>query len=424
MKPLARTALVIALAAGLVGSSGCAPSVVDVAQMTDQAELAQIAESENYSPELRLAAIERITDQPTLARLAAREWDATRRELALSKLTDPSLLAQMAMNSAKADRLFILPKITDKELLVRMATEDTDLEIQRAAWSAIRDPVYLGKLVREHPVADVRLLAFCHLTDQSVLANLALNPPNRTLRQDAWGQLDQEQLAKLAESGSNFLVRRSAIGRLTDQVALTRIATGGADPFLRRAATARLTDTELLVKLARESDDMGMRRAAARQITDDALLAEIAMASRDYKLRTEAAFRIFDGAVHARVGPWLDPDATSELGDQDLLRRIALETHDPETRQRAVSLLTDQALSRSWRWSLWIPLYAKWRRTASVTRTCRPRRESGSTRVERPRWSIRPCSRASPWRPQYPRFARPPFPGSPIQRNAPRSGRG
>jgi hypothetical protein len=111
-------------------------------------------------------------------------------------------------------------------------------------------------------------------------------------------------------------VRTAAVERLTDQAVLAKVAIGDKDEYVRRAAVERLTDQAVLAKVAIEDKDENVRETAVRKITDQALLTRVAIGDKDEYVRRAAVERLTDQAVLAKVA----------IGDKDgNVRWVAVE---------------------------------------------------------------------------------------------------
>jgi hypothetical protein len=123
-------------------------------------------------------------------------------------------------------------------------------------------------------------------TDQTVLAEIAQNDGNQSMRMKAVRQLtDQAELANVAKNDTNQWVRLTAVARLTVQTALAEIAQTDSVSEVRWEAVKRLTDQTILAKLAMHDRDLGVRQAAMNKITDQKIRSEIAKTNTDESVR-------------------------------------------------------------------------------------------------------------------------------------------
>jgi ankyrin repeat protein len=114
------------------------------------------------------------------------------------------------------------------------------------------------------------------------LAQLAESDNDPVVRTDAVSFLeDQTVLAKVALGDAAADVRSSAVAKLTDQGTLTRVAVHDADPNVRGSAVASLTDQGTLATIAVEDDDENVRYAAAGKIRDMSILGSVANSEKN-----------------------------------------------------------------------------------------------------------------------------------------------
>lgn len=253
-------------------------------QVTDQELLSEIAMWPWSSP-VREAAVQMLTNQTLLAKVAVRN------KAAAEKLSDPALLAEVG--------IWINPEatqhVTNQALLARLATN--------AAYRDVRS-VAIGKLTDQHLLADiaakyvnwntapddhmVRSAAVAKLADQALLTQIALDDKDQTISEKAVRALtDQQSLAKVVIESKNVIVCTRAMERLTDAAL---IATAGV--WIRSDMTRQLTDQPLLATIATKANHRGIRCAAVETLADEALLERVARETDDMKTREAARLRI------------------------------------------------------------------------------------------------------------------------------------
>jgi len=100
-----------------------------------------------------------------------------------------------------------------------------------------------------------------------------------------------EDLAELSHSRIPE-VRIGAVANLTDQALLAKVAIEDKEPDVRRAAVDKLTDQALLAKMAIEDKEPYVRRTAVEKLTDQVVLAKVAFEDKDDWVRKAANVRI------------------------------------------------------------------------------------------------------------------------------------
>ncbi len=261
--------------------------------------------------------------------------------------------------AAVANRRTAVQYLTDQASLAKIAMEDENLSVRRSAAGKLTDQALLAKIVRDGQDPGVRGIAAEKLTDQALLARMAVEEKDPVVRGAAAGKLtDQAALVKIATKDENSSVRRSAVGQLTDQALLAKIAAEEKDPAGRRTAAEKITDQALLAKIddpallamiAGVGKDPSVRRTAVEKLTDQALLAKIAVEDISTGVRRTAVEKLTDQALLAKTamnGGYSDVRlaAVGKLFDQTVLENIAMEGHYPDVCLAAVGKLTKQTV--------------------------------------------------------------------------------
>jgi hypothetical protein len=185
------------------------------------------------------------------------------------------------------------------------------------------------------------------LTDQAVLAQVALEAESWPVRAAAAGKLtDQAVLAQVALEDESWPVRAAAAGKLTDQAVLGKLAMKDKDGEVRRTAVEHLTDQAVLAQVALETKDGDVRAAALWKLADQAVLAKVATENQDGRVRSAAVERLTDQALLAKVATeskWLEIRLTAigNVTDQVLLRQWAERDHQAAIRRASVRRITD-----------------------------------------------------------------------------------
>lgn len=132
----------------------------------------------------------------------------------------------------------------------------------------IADPAQLAMFARQGESASIRLAAVENpaLTDQALLANLAMKETDSALRAAAVLKLtDQAVVSAFALEETDIAVREAAVKNpvLMDQAVMAKLAMDKeVDPKVRAAAVIKLTDQELITKLVLEEGDPTVHAAA------------------------------------------------------------------------------------------------------------------------------------------------------------------
>lgn len=274
----------------------------------------------------RVAAVNRIDDNRLLDRIVRQAEDADVVNLACKRVTDQDLLFAYALTldgRVSTCPFSAIESITDQGRLVRIAMEGQGRTRQISAVERIKDPAVLARIAREHPEPGMRQWMDHWLANKRTTALLARGKDTG----------DQAALYEVARHGATGMDRRVAAYRLTDPGYLARLALdNGVDTRVRASATNRLDDPVVLRRIVLETDSDSVRQAALKRITDPRELAVIARSgpprgSVDAKTRAAAAGGVVDqGDLRAIAAD--DPDWTVRA---EALRRVT----DPATLARA-----------------------------------------------------------------------------------------
>jgi len=244
-------------------------------------------------------------------------------------------------------RQVAVAKLTDQALLAKVAVEDKDPDVRIAAVAKLTDQALLAKLAVKDRAPDVRKAAVAKLTDQALLAKLAVEDRDTNIRRAAVAKLtDQALLARLAVEDKDLDVRKAAVAKLTNQGLLTRLATADPAAAIRETAVRKITDESMLLGRIRQDRSAAVRQAAVATLRDQESLVEVATGSFHGQDRSAAKARLRDGAARARVAEseknlgtqGASLDSTSDV---ELLLKTALEGGIDVLRYRAARRLGD-----------------------------------------------------------------------------------
>ncbi len=329
-----------------------------VNESADQGHLAKISiESTAMNRGDGLAAVEKLTDQALLSKVALDAQDLYIRKAAAEKLTEETVLIKVAMEDTNSYvRIVAVEKLTDQSILAKVAMTDEDVYVRQAAVSKMTDQAVLSRLAATDKNVNVRQTAMERLSNKKVLAKIAMDDKDTKIRMSLINKLeDQELFAKLATNDQIVAVRRAAVEKLTDQSVLAKIALNDKDLEMRKAAIERLTNQSVLAKLAMSDKDAAIRKAAVVKLTDQSALAKIALNDKDLEMRKAAIERLTNQTVLMEIAG-KNPAAAirlaaitnSNLNNDSFILRRSVEDISAEVRLAAVnSLRTQQALARA-----------------------------------------------------------------------------
>jgi hypothetical protein len=244
-------------------------------KITDQAILAKIA-LEDQSHFLRRAAARKITDQTVLGKVAVKDDEYSVLWAAMNNLTNQSILAKVATD-AKSETIrkaaaakIQVANLTDLACLAKLA-EGENPHIRWACALKITNQSVLAKIAGEDTDGRVNRAALNRITDQTLLAKLAIvatigDEAMRICEFAAWRLTNTVLLAQVAVEARNSQARRAAVAKITDETILVRVALNDVSAKVGVDAVAKLTNETLLAKVIAEAQDSHVRQAAAEKI--------------------------------------------------------------------------------------------------------------------------------------------------------------
>lgn len=241
---------------------------------------------QSQKPQKALKAVAKETNPKQLAKIAKNAPLYFVRKAAIEKLTDRTLLAEVAQSNPHNVSLLmaVSEKLGDQKILADIACQpERPTSARLAALDKLTDSALARKVFAEimqkaekSDDSNTRMEAVRLLTTQNLLADLAQNDPDFAVREAAAAKLtDQAVLAQVAQKDSFFTVRLKAVAKLTDQELLFHIAKMDQEFQVREAAVAQLTDQAALIQIAKLDVALPIREAAAKKLTDRWLAQDI-----------------------------------------------------------------------------------------------------------------------------------------------------
>lgn len=167
--------------------------------------------STNYKARIR--AVNKITDQNILFKLALEDNSFAVKMEAFNKITDQKLINRLAIEGKEPIlRLEATNKITDQNILYKVALEDI-YEIKVAAMNRL-NPSHLAKLAGDFKEQELKLKVVDLLNDQIELINISQNNDNWQVRKAAFNKLSYGSLDILTREAKDPALILSAKIRL------------------------------------------------------------------------------------------------------------------------------------------------------------------------------------------------------------------
>lgn len=208
--------------------------------------------------------------------ISVNSTDLEERQEALAEITDEAELAELAAATPYADvRAIAVKRITDEKLLKAvMSNGKMEDAVKLVALGKIKDPEFLKKIVLgEGGNERIALRAFKSVTDEKTLGECVLGTKYESVRADGVKRISDEgvlsQVVELADASA--ATRLAAVRKITkDQKFLLKVVVkSGEDKAIRTAALENLTDEKLLGACVIKCAEPEMQLAAARKIKSE-----------------------------------------------------------------------------------------------------------------------------------------------------------
>jgi hypothetical protein len=170
-----------------------------------------------------------------------------------------SIYSCASLNSTNyQSRIRAVNKITDQNTLYKVALEDISYEVKIAAFNKITDQNLINKIAIESKEPKLRIEAVNKITDQN---NVALEDISYEVKIEAMNRLNPSQLTKLASDFKELYLKLRVVDLLTDQIELMNISQNNDNWDVRKAAFKKLNDNSLDI-LTREAKDNALSLSA------------------------------------------------------------------------------------------------------------------------------------------------------------------
>jgi len=187
----------------------------------------------------------------------------------IEKLTDQNILAKIALEDEdQRCRKAAVEKLKDQNIIFDIAINDEEFSIRKAAVKVLSNQNFIDKFISESNSSELREAAINKLKDQNIIYKIAINAEESdSIRKKAINKLNnQSRLVEIAESKENYKIRGEAIKKLKDQTSLERIVENDKSSKIRVAAVKKITDQSFLSQIVQKSDSSAVRNAALDQL--------------------------------------------------------------------------------------------------------------------------------------------------------------
>ena len=247
-------------------------------------------------------------------------------------------LCFFTLSSCATFRILALKNITDQNILADIALNDNNKNVRLAAVRRITDQNILKNIVLKTANMSVRDVALNKITDQNILYEIAVNTTSISLSLSAVRKItDQNMLKNIVLETKYRLLSDIVLNKITDQNILYEIAVNTTSIDLSLSAVRKITDQNMLKNIVLKTKYRVVRDIALNKITDQSILSEIALKTTDISLALSVIKKITDQELLIKIAlesnksesKWeLLRDAFREL-DKDSLNKIIKLAKDP-----------------------------------------------------------------------------------------------
>jgi hypothetical protein len=168
--------------------------IAAINKINDQLLLTEVATNAACRP-IRFAAIEKITDQAALIKIAESNADGDERVAAIENITDQSLLLKIVMNESGLCRI-ALEQLSDQTALAKVAVNARECMIRKDAVWKLTDQAVLAQIAMQDAEHMVRSTAVDKLTSPSLLLKVSFESDDPLIREESGLKLRETNSGK------------------------------------------------------------------------------------------------------------------------------------------------------------------------------------------------------------------------------------
>ncbi len=238
-----------------------------VKQISEQSALECIARFSDDAS-VRSEAVERVTVQTALENIAIYDTSATVHSRAVRRLTNQTELARAAKDRDAGVRMAAVERLDDQPFLGDIALNDRDNNVRKTATEQLKDQLTLAHIALRDANEAVRRTAIEKLIADDVLLKAATSDKSVRNRESAVARLnDQTALEKIFSIDESERVRAAAILRMKDGAAQASAVLREHFSFwVRQYAVENIGDRSALECIVRRCDDAIIRMKALKQL--------------------------------------------------------------------------------------------------------------------------------------------------------------
>jgi len=248
-----------------------------VQKIANQSVLEHVVKNDGYW-KVREAAIRNVTNQSIIEHLAKNDEASNVRVAAIQKVTNQSIIKHLAKNDKHSDvRVAAIQKVTNQSFLEYAAKNDKDSDVRMIAYDALENKEELKALFNIYKIKDIdKRISYLKI--------------NFFFKKTVFNTTEQEILIHVAKNDQDGGVRSAAIIYVTNQSVLEHVARNDKNGDVRRAAVQKITNQSVLEHVVKNDGYWKVREAAIRNVTNQSLLMSVKKYDNNLNVRKTASF--------------------------------------------------------------------------------------------------------------------------------------
>ena len=300
---------------------------------------------------LRLQAINKVSDQNALMKYVNDNRNHFNDRVAmLHRITNIELLSDIAQKDKDVNiRSKAIEKDLPENVLISISQLEGNQKLRLQAINKVSDQNALMKYVNDNRNHFNDRVAMLHrITNIELLSDIAQKDKDVNIRSKAIEKdLPENVLISISQLEGNQKLRLQAINKVSDQNALMKYVNDNRNHFNDRVAMLhRITNIELLSDIAQKDKDVNIRSKAIEKDLPENVLISISQLEGNQKLRLQAINKVSDqNALMKYVNDNRNHfnnrvAVLNRITEQPLLAEIALTVEDVNIRKKVIPMLT------------------------------------------------------------------------------------
>ena len=139
---------------------------------------------------VRVKAVEKVSDQTVLKRIAINVKDSTIGKIALEKISDQEILKSIATKAKEPNvRNIAIGKITNNEFIEILIKNETNLDSKKNLIKGLTNQQILIKIAINDKIEGIREMAVKKIVDEKILSEIAKNDESNNVGQSAFNKI-------------------------------------------------------------------------------------------------------------------------------------------------------------------------------------------------------------------------------------------